>query len=132
MSTPTSKAHTLLATLRDQLAGVAGVQTAKIGLETGITPDDYPLVRLVPTRLAPDKVFSRRKLEVLIYFGQPFDESDAGGLEAVYAQWLAMEESLIAACYQCPGLTCLYEDTITDEDRVAGYKLLALRVTVRG
>jgi hypothetical protein len=96
-----------------------------------MTPDDYPLVRLVPSSLAPDTVLPRRRIELLIYFGQPANESDPGGLEAVCSQWPEMEKALINACYQCPGMICLCQETITDEDRVASYKRQALRVMVR-
>ena len=45
----------LLRYLRTALAAVAGVQTCRIGLEAGITPDDYPIVRIVPAELTvPD------------------------------------------------------------------------------
>jgi hypothetical protein len=128
----TSKAESLLTTLRDHLAAVPGIATSKIGLEAGISPDDYPIVRIVPSKLAPDAINSRRNIEALIYFGHPIDESESGGLEAVYSAWLTMEESLISSCYTCPDLICEYLGTITDEDRVAGYKMLALNVSIRG
>lgn len=126
----TSRAETLLTTLRDWLGAVPGVKTSRIGLEAGMSPDDYPIVRIVPSKLAADGVIGRRSIEALIYFGQPVDEAD--GLQQVYGQWLTMEEALIAACGNCPGLACLHHETILDEDRVAGFKMLALRVTVRG
>jgi len=39
----------LLETIRNKLATVPGVKTCKIGLEANILPEDYPMVRLVPS-----------------------------------------------------------------------------------
>ena len=41
---------TMLESLRDALAGVPGVQSCKVGLEDNITPDDYPIIRIVPSQ----------------------------------------------------------------------------------
>ena len=38
---------------RDALALIPGVQTCAVGLEEVIGADDYPLIRLVPSRVAP-------------------------------------------------------------------------------
>lgn len=122
--------------LRDSLALIPTVKTCKVGLERNMTPDDYPIVRIVPTKLGFGDVIGTRQAEVLIYFGSPieeFDEEpDAEGLvrlEKLYAALFEMEGAII------DGLTLLggsYEDTVCDEDRIDTYKLMAVRAVVEG
>jgi hypothetical protein len=109
---------------------IPGVQTSRIGLEPTISPQDYPIVRLVPSRARADGM--TRKADVLIYFGQPLHEAD-NGIGAVYAALLDMEEAVIAAL-SGNGFMVKYLETLTDEDRLEHFKLMAVRaeVTVRG
>jgi len=124
-------AYTALALLRDALAAVDGVKTSKIGLEATIKPDDYPLVRVVPSTLAYGDYIGRRQSECLVYFGQPIHEF-TDGMEALYASLLTMEAALIEAATAASGFVCEYLETVTDEDRIPGYKLMALRVRIEG
>lgn len=126
-----SSAYPLLAAVRDQLAAVPGVATCRIGLEANMTPDDYPMVRIVPSRVSNGNVIGRRSVECLIYFGQPVHEFSAG-LEAQYETLMAMEQALIEAAQQTATAAVLYRETILDEDRVDAFKLMALRVEVVG
>lgn len=126
----TTNPMTALTVLKDALALVAGVATCKIGLESTMTPDDYPMVRIVPSLVRHSNVISLRETEVLIYFGKPIHEFEAG-LEGVYAELFAMESALIDAAETC-AVYCEYRGTVADEDRVDGYKLMALRVAVQG
>ena len=127
----------LLRYLRTALAAVAGVQTCRIGLEAGIVPDDYPIVRIVPAELTvPDfarnlPAMSVRAVECLIYFGKPIHEFDAG-LESLYTEIFAMEVALINALPRSGDYVVRWLETITDEDRVEAYKLMALRVQLDG
>ena len=127
----TTSAYPLLTTLRDALGAVAGVQTCKIGLEANMTPADYPMVRIVPSRVADDSVIGRRDVECLIYFGQPIHEFSEG-VEALYESLLTMEVALITAAVQTGGIMVQYMETVLDEDRIDAYKLMALRVRVVG
>ncbi len=111
--------------VRDALAGIAGVASCKIGLEANISPADYPLVRIVPARIIPGKPYRNRTAECLIYFGVPIANSE--GLEDVYAGLFALEAGILR---QLQALGCRYIETITDEDRLDTYKLMALRVEV--
>lgn len=127
---------TMLESLRDALADITGVQSCKIGLEDNISPDDYPIVRVVPSRLENGHTIKRRKAEVLIYFGlpiQPFDDTpDSGGrvrMEKLYAALFAMEEEIRRIVYLNRGF---YRETITDEDRLDTYKLMAVRADIEG
>lgn len=124
--------------LRDLLASVTwglsgSVQTAKIGLEAGMTADDYPIVRLVPsvTKRSELEMAGLRAHELLIYFGAPIVEAD-NGLEALYADLFLMEVALIEALPIAGDFVARWQETILDEDRVPGYKLMALRVLVDG
>lgn len=107
---------------RDSLALIPGVATCAIGLEDVIGAADYPIIRLVPSRLTPGRPYARRTAETLIYFGLPIAESN--GLPAVYAGLFAMEEQIIAKVKLLDGR---YLETITDEDRISAYKLMAIR-----
>ena len=128
--------------LRDLLAAVEWgegerVRTARIGLEAGMSPADYPIVRLVPSRLQRSDLDEAaglaglRGVEVLVYFGMPIVEADAG-LEDLYRQLFLMEVALIAALPVAGDYVARWQETILDEDRVPGYKLMALRVLVDG
>jgi hypothetical protein len=121
--------YPLLSALRDALATVPGVATCKIGLEATMTPADYPMVRLVASRITDGAVIGRRSVDLLIYFGQPIHEFDAG-LQAQYESLLAMEVALRDKASQTA--TVLYRETILDEDRVDAYKLMAIRCEVQG
>ena len=108
---------------RDALATITGVASCKVGLEANISPADYPLIRLVPSRLTPGKPYGNRTVETLIYFGAQTTKSE--GLETVYDDLFALESAIIA---KVQGLGGRYRETITDEDRVeGGYKLMMIR-----
>jgi hypothetical protein len=111
--------------VRDALAGIAGVASCKIGLEANISPADYPLVRIVPARIIPGKPYRNRTAETLIYFGVRIANSE--GLENVYAGLFDLEGDILR---QLQAIGCRYIETITDEDRLDTYKLMAIRVEV--
>ena len=130
-----------LTLIKTVLAAVPNVTTCKIGLETAITPEDYPLIRIVPTRLIPQEVGqARRQMELLIYFGAPLLEA-SDGLEQVYETLMEMEAAIKeavtitvvrAAREQGAAVKTQYVETITDEDRLPHYKLFAMRWRVEG
>lgn len=130
--------------LKDTLAAVEGVASCRIGLEANITPADYPLIRIVPTRLIPstladDDDLYLRQMEVLIYFGAALLEA-ADGLEAVYAELLTLEaainQALVTAAQAVNDSVAYFQlayvETITDEDRLPHYKLFASRWRIEG
>lgn len=49
----TTSAYPLLASLKAALATVPDVMSCKIGLEANMTAEDYPMIRIVPSRLMP-------------------------------------------------------------------------------
>ncbi len=123
--------------LRTALAKLPGVRTCKIGLETNISPGDYPMIRIVPSEIRPNAQLPyRMDCDVIIYFGQaiqPFDDDpDDGGrvrLEKLYAALLDMDAA-IRACVRSRFAQVL--ETVMDEDRLETYKLMALRVKLNG
>ena len=70
--------YAILSDIKDALDGITGVTTCKIGLEQGISPADYPIIRIVPTRREHGAALPRTKVNVLIYFGAATAEADQG------------------------------------------------------
>ncbi len=131
----------ILTQIKTTLATVPTIASCQIGLEANITPSDYPLIRLVPTRLTPqDDVGNRVQLAVTVYFGAALLEA-ADGLETVYAGLFELEAAIReavlftakrAAWQAGATLTARFIDTITDEDRLPHYKMIASRFDVDG
>lgn len=132
----------ILTQIKTTLAAIPGTTTCKIGLEQNITPDQYPLIRLLPTRMQPkDDVGNQALLEVTIYFGAALLEVDSGGLEAVYAGLFTLEAAIreavlfgaVKAAWEAGDrMQVRYVDTLFDEDRLPHYKLMASRFEVEG
>lgn len=129
MSTPS--VYPVLSALRDRLATVAGIVTCRVGIEANMTPADYPMVRIAPSKVSYAAVLGRRKVECLVYFGAPVHEFSAG-LESLYADLLSLEALLLDAATTAADFYCDYLETIADEDRVDGFKLMAMRLVVEG
>ena len=127
MRTGTSRVMAELEATRDALAKIAGVASCKIGLEANISPADYPLIRVVPSRITPGTPYGNRTSEVLIYFGAATANSE--GLEEVYADLFDLENSILRVVRTLGGR---YRETITDEDRMDTYKFMAARVDLSG
>jgi hypothetical protein len=127
--------------MKTALAAIPGVASCKIGLEANITAADYPLIRIVPTRLNPPTTGNtRRQVEVLIYCGVPRLEAH-DGLETVYEELLTLEGQIVEALQfalvqagitQGEFIEPQFIETVTDEDRLPHYKLFALRWRVEG
>ena len=114
---------------RTALALIPGVASCKIGIEPGIAPLDYPMIRLVPSRIIPGRPYSKRTAEVSIYFGHDTSTAEAGGLEAVYAALFVMEAAIIVKVKALGGR---YIDTVTDKDRLDLFKLNVVRCELLG
>lgn len=122
---------TILNQIAADLAAVSGVVTSKVGIEPMISPADYPLIRVVPTRLSHADALPRRKIDVMIYYGAPVQTFE--GMAAVYEALCTMEQEIIAIMENGQGgYLANFEETITDEDRLETYKLFASRFTVQG
>lgn len=113
---------TTLESLRDSLATIPGVASCKVGIEGNISPQDYPLVRIVPSRITPGRPYQNRQAECLIYFGAPTANSE--GMETVYEDLFDMESAILEKLRAFGGR---YLETVTDEDRLETYKCMAVR-----
>ena len=118
--------YTALGLLREDLSDIDGVCSCKIGIEANISPADYPLIRLVPTRLLPGKPYEVRTAEVSVYFGANINDSE--GLEVVYEHLLDLEAEIIKTIKAHGGR---YLETVTDEDRLDTYKLMLVRCEIQ-
>lgn len=116
-----------LEAVRDALALIPGVASCKVGLEANIGPGDYPLVRLVPARIIAGRPYHARECETLIYFGAPIANSE--GMESVYTSLFELEAEILTVL-KAQGAR--YRETITDEDRLDAYKLMAIRADIVG
>jgi hypothetical protein len=112
---------------RDAFATIPGVASCKIGLEPNISPEDYPLIRIVPFRITPGRPYGNRSSETFVYFGVPVATSE--GLESVYAELFELEAAILAKLKTLQGR---YVETITDEDRIDTYKLMSIRCFLEG
>lgn len=124
-----SSVYPILAAARDKLAALAAVSTCKIGFEANMTPADYPMVRIVPSKIGDEEIIGKRGVEVLVYFGQPVHEFSTD----LHGQWqslLTMESQIIDALQSSPAFFFAYRDTFLDEDRIEAYKVLAIRGTL--
>lgn len=118
---------TALEAARDELATISGVLTCKVGMNPDLSPDDFPLIRLVPERITPGKPYGKREAETLIYFGVPLT-SDT--LEAGYEALFALEAEIIG---KLPAVSGRYVETITDRDELGmPYKMMAIRCVISG
>jgi hypothetical protein len=122
-----------LTAARDKLAAIPGVKTCKIGIEPTLNPDDYPMIRLVASRMAPipNTGNSRRRLDMVVYFGAAIYET-VDGVEAVLAELFRMEAAIIEAVRFGAGCVVRHVETLTDEDRLEHFKLFAARFEVEG
>ncbi len=111
-----------LTAARDALALIDDVASCKVGLEANISPADYPLIRIVPVRATPGRPYNGRTVECLIYFGAQVANSE--GLEAVYEALFTLEAGILEKLKTLQGK---YTETVTDEDRLDTYKLMAIR-----
>lgn len=123
------------------LAVIPGVNTCKVGLEANLTPDDYPIIRLVPSQITPNgsgTAHGSRTLGLTVYFGAQLLEA-TDGLPAVYAELFrldaAIREALMVTATETSratggSLQVTYRDTVMDEDRLPHYKLMAARFDV--
>ena len=129
-----STTYDTLSGLVADLAGISGVASCRVGLERSITPADYPLIRVVPTQLLPSGAIqtARRRMEIVVYFGLTVEESSSG-LPAVYAALLDLEQAIVTTLERGGAWGFgTHLETVTDEDRLDTYKIMAARFTVGG
>jgi hypothetical protein len=76
-------------------------------------------------RVTPGQPYNRRTSELSILFGANIADSE--GLETVYESLFTLEEEIIKSVKASGGR---YIETITDEDRMDTYKLMAIRCEI--
>lgn len=121
--------YSILECVRNELAWILGIKTCRIGVENSLSPDDYPIIRIVPQRISPASVLCKNQYVLQIYFGMPVSESD-NGLEAVYASLSDLSESIIMTMQTSTTFSAIWQETLLDEDRVDKYKLGMARFLV--
>jgi len=124
--------YEMLKEIEGQLQGVEGINTVKIGLESSMTARDYPAIRLVSTTnnrtsyLEEDMAFD-------VYFGDNMHEKI--GIDEIYRKLYEWEniirERLDLFQTSSSGLV-KWKSTVSDEDRLQGYKILVSRFVVDG
>lgn len=112
--------------VRDAISTIPQVKSCAVGVEANISPADYPMVRIVPSRITPGVPYNKRTAECLIYFGM--NKANSEGLEAVYESLFELEAAILA---KLKTLDCRYIETVTDEDRLDTYKLMTIRAEIR-
>lgn len=122
--------YSILQNMKAALSAISGVATCRIGIENGLSPADYPIIRIVPATARHGEVMTRKKLSVMVYYGAAITEAD-GGLEAVYAALCSLEQAVISALESAGNpFTAVWQETVTDEDRLEHYKLFVSRFDV--
>lgn len=112
---------------RDAFATIPGVKSCKIGIEANLSPEEYPMIRIVPFRITPGRPYGNRSSETFVYFGVPVANSE--GLEAVYESLFDLEAKILEKLKTLQGR---YIETVTDEDRIDTYKLMSIRCFLEG
>lgn len=107
---------------RAAFAAVPGIASCEVGIEANVSPDAWPLIRIVPRRVVPGASYGGRSIETWVYFGTQTSES-RGGLPAVYEALATMEADILEALRAIGGT---YTETITDEDRLKPYKQMVI------
>lgn len=118
----------ILEELRDRLAKVEGVKTCKIGVEKNLSPNSYPLIRIVP-RGRREAELPSRAMEITIYAGVPTHDFE-DGLDGLYRQLFELEERIREAIRAGNGYKVKWQETIDDDDRLPAFKLIAMRYRI--
>lgn len=119
----------ILSAIRDHCATLPGIKTCKIGFETPVLPDAYPLIRIVLSEIhefdtnAP----GRTEMTIIIYYGESVRPLNEGGLEDQHEWLLDMSDKIRDAVIPGQGWRARWLDTVWDEDRIPGFKIFASR-----
>ena len=125
--------YQILTAIRDACAAIPGLASCRLGIETPIVPDAYPMIRVVlsVSRERTEGNPWAPLLEIIVYYGEyvrPFKTDDIGDQH----EWLlAMEDQIKTAIIPGHGWRARWVETVWDEDRIPGLKLLASRFEVQ-
>lgn len=122
--------YPVLTSLLTKLEAIPDVTSCKIGIEPGMTPDDFPMIRIVPTIVRPGNQVFTRKMEVVVYYGAAVLEFD--GMDALYETLFEMEYAIIKAMTSSgSGYGVKFIETFADEDEPGeAYKQFASRFEI--
>ena len=122
----------ILSAMKTALSEISNVKTCGIGINTDISPDDYPIIRIVPEKISEGSPIGRVLISVWVYYGVNLTEADSG-LEAVYETLSSMQNAIVSALHSHSGtFIAEWKETVTDEDRLDQFKLFASRFEVVG
>lgn len=124
----------ILAAIRDNCKTIVGLNTCRIGIETPILPDSYPILRIVLSEmreLEEDRP-GHTEMGILVYYGESVRPLNEGGLETQHEWLLDMEAQIKSRIVPGQGWRARWVETVWDEDRVPGFKLFASRFEVWG
>lgn len=112
--------------MQADLLAVTGINTCRIGLEAGLSVDDYPMIRIVIDEISPslDEYYDA-SARVAIHFGVPILESDENiNMSDIYEQHLIMHNEIVSivesSSYSYSGT---WINTIPDSDDYIEYKV---------
>lgn len=118
--------------IKGRLAAIEGIKTCKIGFESSITVDSYPMIRIVPSSIRASSSINNRMMTVIVYFGLPLQLSVVG-LEELTRQMFEMEQQIREVLKTGNGFTPAYVKTVFDEDRLGTpFKVMGVVITMDG
>lgn len=122
----------ILSAIKTALSQISNVKTCSIGINADISPDDYPIIRIVPEKIGEGGPIGRVLISVWVYYGVNLTEADSG-LETVYETLASMQNAIVSALHSHSGtFIAEWKETVTDEDRLDQFKLFASRFEVVG
>jgi hypothetical protein len=127
--------YQVLAAMVAALSKIPNVTTCRLGLEEGLTADDYPLIRVVLSETRDSEQGNPFKplMGILVYYGELAQPFDQGGIAAQYEWLMDMEHAIKTALIPTgKGWKAHWIETVFDEDRLPGFKLFASRFEVWG
>ena len=123
MSTDVVALMPALQAIQGALSAIPDV-AVEIGRRLDLSPNDYPMIQIVPIRLFNGK-YGERLLETWIYFSEHTEHVD--GMPQLYGSLSALEKQVIDAM---SGVQGEWQETITDQDTQGVFKEMAARFNV--
>jgi hypothetical protein len=116
----------ILEAMKADLAGIDGIASVGIGIETAINPKLYPAIRIVPLQELPENIRSRTQVDVFIgYATKP--ESVEDSYRKLY-QWADDVKSKLLDDHE--HYAAFWTSTTNDEDRLPAAKMICISFDV--
>ncbi len=121
--------YDILTLIQTKLSTIATITTCKIGLEEALSPADYPIIRIVAGN-SQNTEYKHTLHQVKIYYG--FNLSEFDGLDTIYQKLYSLEKEIRGLIeLDLEPYLCKWVNTISDEDRLQGYKILCSTFEVK-